>query len=146
MAKNIKELGQELEEEIEELNISKVPRNRKKIISLCLWIAFAIVMVLLAIKFRWDKFLGGSLVFLIGILSQGIQMLLGTISVVPGIGPLITKFFAIPLVLLVNGLGNLLTFFAIKMGYRREVIDAKMLSITFMVGLLMGFVIAEMIK
>jgi len=146
MAKNIKELEKELEEDIKELELSKVPRNRKKIISFVLWIVFAVVMILLTIKFRWDKFLVGALVFLIGILSQGIQALLGTISVVPGIGPLIAKFFAIPLVLLVNGVGNLLSFFAIKMGFKRELIDAKMLSITFMMGLLMGFVIAEMIK
>ena len=146
MAKNLKELEKELEEEIEELEISRAPKNKKRIILFIIWLIFAGIMIPLTIKYRWDKFLVGTIVFLIGILSQGIQALLGTISYVPGVGPLIVKFFAIPLVLLVNGIGNLLTFFAIKLGYKRELIDTKILSWTFLIGLMMGFVIAEMIK
>jgi hypothetical protein len=75
-------------------------------------------------------------------ISRLVKSLLGGIPVV---GNLLIKFLALPLLFLVNGIGNLLAFLAIKMGYKKEIIDTKLLTWTFAGGLLIGFIIGGLI-
>ncbi|MCK4420588.1 hypothetical protein KAW48_02230, partial [candidate division WOR-3 bacterium] len=87
----------------------------------------------------------GISLFLFGLVSQAWTSILGLIGTIPGVGHIIVKFLALPLLFLVNGVGNLIAFLAIKMGYKREILDTKILAWAFATGILLGFIIGEIL-
>ena len=95
--------------------------------------------------FRWDKRIVGGGVFLFGLVSQGWSSLVSILSGIPVVGHVLVRFLALPLLFLVNGIGNLLAFLAIKMGYKKEIMDTKLLAWTFAGGLFIGFIIGGLI-
>ena len=103
------------------------------------------IIILLGVYFRWDKRIIGGGVFLFGLVSQGWASLVALLGGVPVVGSIIVRFLALPLLFLVNGIGNLLSFVAIKMGYKKEIMDTKLLAWTFAGGLLIGFIIGGLI-
>jgi hypothetical protein len=103
------------------------------------------IIISLGIYFRWDKRIIGIGVFLFGLVSQGWASLVSLLGGIPVVGNVIVRFLALPLLFLVNSLGNLLAFLAIKVGYKKEIMDTKILAWTFAGGLLIGFIIGGLI-
>ena len=103
------------------------------------------IIITLGIYLRWDKRLIGIGVFLFGLVSQGWASLVSLLGGIPVVGSVIVRFLALPLLFLVNSIGNLLAFLAIKMGYKKEIMDTKLLAWTFAGGLLIGFIIGGLI-
>ncbi len=80
-----------------------------------------------------------------GLISQAFIGLLNMIALIPVVGPLVAKVLALPFYWLLNALGYFVSVIAIKKGYSRDVLNYRVLTIVFLVGLLVGFVIGKLI-
>jgi len=82
-------------------------------------------------------------VFIFGLLSQAFSGLVALIALVPIVGPLIAKVLMLPIFWLLNALGYIVSVVAIKKGYKRDVINYRLLTIAFLIGFGLGFIIAQ---
>ncbi len=120
------------------------PAGKRYLQVFILFLAAGIIMTLGA-YLRWDKRIIGGGVFLFALVSQGWASLVSLLGGLPIVGGILVRFLALPLLFLVNSIGNLLAFVAIKMGYKKEIRDTKLLAWTFAGGLLIGFIIGGLI-
>jgi len=117
-------------------------RNWK--VMLPLWLAIG-GLVWLGFYFNVDhRVIAGSVV-VIGLLSNAFAWLVGIIALVPVIGPLIVKVLSIGFVWLLNAVGYLVAFVAIRRGYSKDVLTYRGLTIALIVGIVIGYVLGKLI-
>lgn len=109
-----------------------------------IWVALAL-FVSVAIALGFDKKAVAFLVIVFGLLSQAFIGLLNIIALIPIIGPIIAKVLALPFYWLLNSLGYFVSVVAIKKGYKKEVLNYRVLTVVFLVGLLVGFILGKII-
>lgn len=143
--KKIEVLDKEFEKEVEEFKI-KPTKDKKNMIKIAIWIGFIAIFLPLFIIFRWDKIVFGIAVLIVGLLSQGINLLFGFAGQIPMVGPVFLKFIALPIVMILNILGNMLAFFGMKLGYKKELMHSRTLAITFIVGFFLGYLLREILR
>ncbi len=111
-----------------------------------LWIIF-IVIITLSIKFKLNKKIFSSLVILYGLITpifSGVLVLLGTwIAAVPWIGPIIIKIITLPILWLLNGVASLTSLILVTKGESKKAVDARIISVMFFIGLLIGYVLGK---
>jgi hypothetical protein len=113
-------------------------------IMLPLWIALG-CLVALGIHYNIDnRVLAGS-VIVVGVLSNAFAWLLGLISLVPLIGPLIVKVLSIGLIWLLNAVGYLVSFIAIRRGYTKDVLTYRGLTVALIIGIVIGYVLGKLV-
>lgn len=105
-----------------------------------------IFLVWLGLRLNIDELViaGAALVF--AIISGVFAWTVGIIALVPIVGPLVIKVLSIPLVWLINGIGYLISYTAIKRGYSKDVLTYRGLTITLIIGIVIGFIIANLIS
>jgi len=108
------------------------------------WLVIACVIVA-GIVLRWDKKLVAAGLIVFGLMTQAFSGVLALIGAVPVVGPLVIKVVTFPFILLVNGIGYLVTFFALRRGYRIDIIKARVFIGTFLVGMILGFVLGGLL-
>jgi hypothetical protein len=86
---------------------------------------------------------GGAVVF--GVLSGVLTWVVGIIGLVPFIGPLIVKVLSIGFIWLLNAVGYVISYIAIKRGYSQDVLTYRGLTIALLVGIVIGYIIAQYI-
>jgi len=86
---------------------------------------------------------GGSLV--IGLLSGAFAWVVGLIGLVPIIGPILVKVLSIGFIWLLNAVGYVISYIAIKRGYSQDVLTYRGLTIALIVGIVIGYIIAQYI-
>ncbi|MEZ0245435.1 MAG: hypothetical protein ACAH09_02250 [Methylophilaceae bacterium] len=108
-------------------------------------LAVLIALVWLGFRFNVDDrvVVGGAVLF--GVLSSLFAWIVGVLGLIPVIGPLIVKVLAIPIIWLLNALGYLVSFIAIKRGYSRDVLTYRGLTIALIVGIIIGFILGHLI-
>jgi len=108
-------------------------------------LALLVGLVWLGFHFNVDDriIVGGALLF--GVVSSLFAWVVGVLGLVPIIGPLIVKVLAIPLIWLLNAIGYLLSFIAIKRGYSKDVLTYRGLTIALIVGIIIGFILGHLI-
>lgn len=108
-------------------------------------LAVLIGLVWLGFRFNVDDrvVVGGAVLF--GVLSSLFAWIVGMLGLIPLIGPLIVKVLAIPIIWLLNALGYLISFIAIKRGYSRDVLTYRGLTIALIVGIIIGFILGHLI-
>jgi len=117
-------------------------RNAK--IMLPLWIVVG-VLVTLAIHYEVNaRVIAGSLL-LVGVLSNAFAWLAGLVMLVPVIGPLIVKVLSVGFIWLLNAIGYLVAFVAIRRGYSKDVLTYRGLTIALIVGIVIGYILAQWI-
>lgn len=84
-------------------------------------------------------------VLVVGLLSNAFAWMLGLIALVPVIGPLIVKVLSVGFIWLLNGVGYLVAFIAIKRGYSKDVLTYRGLTIAVIIGIVIGFVLGRLI-
>ena len=104
-----------------------------------------IFLVWLGLKFNVDEKVIAGIALIFALLSGAFAWLVAIITLVPIIGPLIIKILSIPLVWLINGIGYLISYTAIKRGYSKDVLTYRGLTITLIIGIVIGFIIANLI-
>lgn len=86
---------------------------------------------------------GGSVV--IGLLSGAFAWVVGLIGLVPVIGPILVKVLSIGFIWLLNAVGYVISYIAIKRGYSQDVLTYRGLTIALIVGIVIGYIIAQYI-
>ena len=84
-------------------------------------------------------------VLVIGLISNAFAWLLGLIALVPIIGPLIAKVLTVGFIWLINAVGYLISYIAIKRGYTKDVLTYRGLTIAVIIGIVIGFVLGKII-
>jgi hypothetical protein len=107
-------------------------------------LAALILFVWLGFRFNVDDrvIVGGAVLF--GVLSSLFAWVVGMLGLIPLVGPLIVKVLAIPLIWLLNALGYLVSFIAIKRGYSQDVLTYRGLTIALIVGIIIGFILGHL--
>lgn len=109
-----------------------------------LWLAIG-ALVWLGLYFNVDRSVIAGSVVVIGLLSNAFAWLVGIIALVPIIGPLIVKILSVGFIWLLNAIGYLVAFVAIKRGYSKDVLTYRGLTIALIVGIVIGFIIGKVI-
>jgi hypothetical protein len=109
-----------------------------------IWSIIACVIAA-GILLRWDKKLVAAGLIVFGLMTQAFSGILALVGAVPVVGPLVIKVITFPFILLVNGIGYLVTFFALRRGYKVDVIKARVLIGTFLVGTILGLVLGRLL-
>ena len=97
-------------------------------------ILMIIFLVWLGLKFNVDEKVIAGIALIFALLSGAFAWLVAIITLVPIIGPLIIKILSIPLVWLINGIGYLVSYTAIKRGYSKDVLTYHGLTITLIIA------------
>ncbi|MBN2366435.1 MAG: hypothetical protein EH225_10915 [Calditrichaeota bacterium] len=107
--------------------------------------ALLILFILLGYAFGLDNKAIAFFTIVFGLISQAFIGLINLIALIPIVGPLIAKVLALPIYWILNALGYFVSLIAIKKGYSKDVINYRVLTIVFLVGLAVGFVIGKLI-
>ncbi len=102
-----------------------------------------LAIVVLAWYFNWDAKAVTAGVLVFGTISHVFAWILGVIGLVPVIGPLIVKVLSLSIIWLLNAIGYLVSFAAIKRGYSKDVITYRGLTIALIVGIVIGYIIGH---
>jgi hypothetical protein len=133
---NQTELGQD--------EIFKRPQRNSWRIMLPL-LGLLVILVMVALHFGVDRkaIAGGAVVY--GILTSALTWLVGVIGLIPIIGPLIVKILSVGVIWLLNAVGYLVSYIAIKRGYSKDVLTYRGLTIALITGIVIGYVIGHYI-
>ncbi|MEK6565973.1 MAG: hypothetical protein AABZ41_04625 [Bacteroidota bacterium] len=101
------------------------------------------LLISIGLSFGIDEHILGAIVVLLGILGQAFAALIAWIGFVPLIGPIIAKVLALPFIWILNGIGYLASAIAIKRGYTKDVLNYRVITITLLVGITLGYVLGK---
>ena len=107
-----------------------------------LWF-FIAVFILVALKLGIDQKIVVFITLVLGLFTQLFAGLAALLSMIPFIGPLIVKVFAIPFFWILNALGYFVGVIAIKKGYSDEFVKSRILTIALLVGIVVGYIIGH---
>lgn len=82
---------------------------------------------------------------LLGLFSSAFAWLVSVIGLVPLVGPLIVKVLAIPVIWLLNALGYLVSYIAIRRGYSQDVLTYRGLTVALIIGIVIGFILGALV-
>jgi hypothetical protein len=122
----------------------EVPWWRNWKFMLPVWIAIGL-LIWAGIHFHVEGGVIAGSVFVVGLLSNAFAWLLGIIAIVPVIGPIVVKVLSIGFIWLLNAVGYLVSFVAIRRGYSKDVMTYRGLTITLIVGIVIGYVLGKLI-
>jgi hypothetical protein len=117
-------------------------RNWK--IMLPLWLVIG-ALVWLGLAINVDRKLHAAVVFVVGLVSNSLVWLAGVITLVPVIGPLIVKILSVGFVWLLNAIGYLVAYVAIRRGYSKDVLTYRGLTIALIVGIVIGYILGKLV-
>jgi len=112
--------------------------------TILIWIIIVII-ILLGLYFNIDKTIIGGVVVIFGLITQAFVGLIGIISLVPLVGPIIAKILALPVFWLINALGYFVSILAIKKGYSRDVMNYRVLTVVLLVGIVIGYILGKLL-
>jgi hypothetical protein len=108
---------------------------------------FLVLAVLIYLGYRYHvdyKVIAGSAV-VFGLVSGAFAWLIGVIGLVPIVGPIIVKVLSIGFIWLLNAVGYVISYIAIKRGYSQDVLTYRGITIALIVGIVIGYIIAQYI-
>ena len=117
-------------------------RNWK--VMLPLWCAIG-GLVWLGLHFNVDRGVIAASVVVVGLVTNAFAWLVGIIALVPVIGPIIVKVLSIGFIWLLNAVGYLVSYVAIRRGYSKDVLTYRGLTIALVIGIVIGFVLGKVL-
>ncbi|MHB1144192.1 MAG: hypothetical protein ACYCZS_04765 [Thiobacillus sp.] len=128
-----------------ELDFSpRAPWWRNWRVMLPLWCAIG-GLVWLGLHFNVDRSVIAGSVVAVGLISNAFVWLLGIIALVPVIGPIIVKVLSIGFIWLLNAVGYLVSYIAIRRGYSKDVLTYRGITIATIIGIVIGFVLGRLL-
>jgi hypothetical protein len=109
-----------------------------------IWIIL-VLFVVIGILIGWDKKAIAFMAIVFGLVSQAFLGLINLIALIPIIGPLIAKVLVLPIYWILNSLGYFVSLIAIKKGYSKDVVNYRVLTVVFLIGVAIGFIIGHLI-
>lgn len=123
------------------------PEEKKKNKKLLLLWLILFLIIILAFKFHIDKKITASLVILYGLITPvfyGIISVFGVwLAAVPWIGPLIIKIISVPVFWMLHSAAYLGSLIFVAKGESKKAIDARVITLVFLVGFLLGYIIGK---
>jgi len=108
------------------------------------WIVI-VALVLVGFELGVDKTVIGFVVLIIGLVGEAFAALGAWVALVPLVGPLIVKVLALPFFWLLNGVGYMASIVAIKKGYGKEVVNYRVLTVTLLIGVTIGYILGKLV-
>lgn len=102
--------------------------------------------VYVALYYHFDMRVLAAGVVLIALVSNVFAWCVGLLGFLPWIGPLLVKVLHLPFVWIINGLGYILSFMAIRAGHGEATLNYRLLTIVFLSGAICGYIIAILSK
>jgi len=109
-----------------------------------IWITMG-VLIWAGVHFHVDAGVIAGSVFVVGLLSNAFTWLLGIIALVPIVGPLIVKVLSIGFIWLLNAVGYLVSFIAIRRGYSRDVLTYRGVTVALILGIVIGYILGKLV-
>ena len=106
-------------------------------------LALLIIGGMLAYHYHWDTKTTTVGALLVGFYTGLVGWLLGVITLVPIIGPILVKILTMSFIWLLNAVGYLVSYIAIKRGYSKDVIAYRGVTIALLVGIVIGYIVAQ---
>ena len=103
------------------------------------------ISVYLMLTFNLDVRAIAIITLLLGYITNIFVGLTTLVGLVPIIGPLIVKVFTIPFFWLLNGMGYFTSAYAIKKGYGRDIVSHRLITITLLTGIVLGYILGHLI-
>jgi len=103
------------------------------------------ISVYLMLVFNLDVRAITIITLILGFITNVFAGLTALIGLVPIIGPLIVKVFTIPFFWLLNGMGYFTSAYAIKKGYGRDIMSHRLITITLLTGIVLGYILGHLI-
>jgi hypothetical protein len=127
-----------------EETLAEVPKSGawKWMLPLTLVLAAA---VFAAWQFGWHAKAVTTGVVLVAAGSHVLAWILGMITLVPIIGPILVKVLSLSIIWLLNAVGYLVSYVAIKRGYSKDVLSYRGITIALLTGIVIGFVMGSLI-
>ena len=122
----------------------RLPWWRNWKVMLPLWIGMG-GLVWLGLHFNVDRSVIAGTVVAVGLVSNAFAWLLGLLTLVPIIGPLIVKVLSIGFIWLLNAVGYLVSSIAIRRGYSNDVLTYRGLTVAVIIGIVVGFVLGKLV-
>jgi len=127
----------------------KKPKYKEDLeIALTLLIMISVFYVLTYMKV--DKILTTAILALLGIFMEMARHVFSQaifiIQSIPYIGPILAKIIVWPFFITINGVAYLVTLTFIRIRGVKEVANARILTTTFLIGLLVGLILGRMIR
>ena len=82
---------------------------------------------------------------LLGYLTNIYAGLIALIGLIPIIGPLIVKVITIPFFWIINSMSYFTSAYAIKKGYGRDMLNHRMITITLLIGIILGYILGHLV-
>ncbi|MBS1218765.1 MAG: hypothetical protein H6R21_1898 [Proteobacteria bacterium] len=123
---------------------ARTPWWRNWKVMLPLWIGIG-GLVWLGLHFNVDRSVIAGSVLVVGLLSNAFAWLLGIIALVPVIGPIVVKVLSIGFIWLLNAVGYLVSYIAIRRGYSKDVLTYRGITIATIIGIVIGFVLGKLL-
>lgn len=92
-----------------------------------------------------DKDMLAVFVVVFGVIANAFSGLVAVIGAIPVIGPLLVKVLTMPILWVLNAIGYYVSVIAIKKGYKKEVLNHRVLTVIFLIGFMLGFIVARLI-
>ncbi|MEO0289493.1 MAG: hypothetical protein ABIN00_07645 [candidate division WOR-3 bacterium] len=104
-----------------------------------------LLLVFIVFKFNLNKPIAALLILLVGMITHMFTELLALLALVPVIGPVLVKIISLPFIILLNGITYLVSFFALKKGYKMEMLKSRSFTTTLLLGILIGYILGKII-
>ena len=117
-------------------------RNWK--VMLPLWIGIG-ALVWLGLHFNVDRSVIAGTVVVLGLITNAFAWLLGIIALVPIVGPIVVKVLSIGFIWLLNAVGYLVSYIAIRRGYSKDVLTYRGITVAVIIGIVIGFVLGKLL-
>jgi hypothetical protein len=112
--------------------------------TILIWTIIALIIIV-GLYFDVDRTLIGGVVVIFGLITQAFIGLVGLISLVPLVGPIIAKVLALPVFWLINSLGYFVSIIAIKRGYSKTVMSYRVLTVVLLIGVVIGYILGKLV-
>ena len=110
---------------------------------------FAWLLIVLVIEaglyYRVDRSVVALAVVVVGVMGHAFAALVVWIGFVPVVGPMVAHVLSLPFLWLLNGVGYLVSIIAIRRGYSKDVLNYRIVTITLIFGITMGYVLGKLI-
>ena len=121
--------------------LNHIKKNKKFTVA---WI-ITIISVILLLYLNIDRKLVAIISLLIAWLTNAFIGIGSFVSLIPIIGPIIVNIFSIPFFWLMNGVGYFTTAYAVKKGYKKQLLTHRLLTFVLLTGLVIGYILGHLI-
>uniref|UniRef100_A0A7C3N553 Uncharacterized protein n=1 Tax=candidate division WOR-3 bacterium TaxID=2052148 RepID=A0A7C3N553_UNCW3 len=104
-----------------------------------------LLLVFVVFEFHLNKPIAAILILLVGIVTHIFTELLSLLALVPIFGPVLVKIISLPFIILLNGITYLVSFFALRKGYKVEMLKSRSFTTTLLLGILLGYILGKII-